>query len=177
MQCKEVVWIEFLGFKLITPIGNILGPSPSVIFGNKIQKIFLLWRFWWRHTSNIWNLVIISQNSKGYSTYTRNILSTWRHHRQKFALDFVSENDARWKTQFLDFVSEICQYGLTYYVSNLWITFPVSNNCFVTTLFVSSPISRLQCKTFVTKQTLSIFPVEIVSNLCFQITFFYSWYW
>ena len=40
-------------------------------------------------------------------------LSTWRHHRQKFALDFVSENDARWKTQFLDFVSEICQYGLS----------------------------------------------------------------
>ena len=23
---------------LLTPIGNILGPSPSVIFGNKIQK-------------------------------------------------------------------------------------------------------------------------------------------
>ena len=101
----------------LTPISNILGPSPSVIFGNKIQKIFLLWRFWWRHTSNIWNLVIISQNSKGYSTYTRNILSTWRHHRQKFALDFVSENDARWRTQFLDFVSEICQYGLNRYLA------------------------------------------------------------
>ena len=26
----------------LTPIGNILGPSPSVIFGNKIQKSFLL---------------------------------------------------------------------------------------------------------------------------------------
>ena len=24
----------------LTPIGNILGPSPSVIFGNKIQKFF-----------------------------------------------------------------------------------------------------------------------------------------
>ena len=105
-------WNQILTCVSLTPIGNILGPSPSVIFGNKIQKIFLLWRFWWRHTSNIWNLVIISQNSKGYSTYTRNILSTWRHHRQKFALDFVSENDARWKTQFLDFVSVICQYGL-----------------------------------------------------------------
>ena len=26
----------------LTPIGNILEPSPSVIFGKKIQKIFLL---------------------------------------------------------------------------------------------------------------------------------------
>ena len=102
-----------LSNSLLTLIGNISGPSPSVIFGNKIQIFFLLWRFWWRHTSNIWNFVIISQNSKRYSTYTRNILNTWRHHRQKFAVDFVSENDARWKTQFLDFVSEICQYGLS----------------------------------------------------------------
>ena len=109
----------------LTHIGNILGLSPSVIFGNKIQKIFLLWRFWWRHTSNIWNLVIISQNSKGYSTYTRNILSTWRHHRQKFALDFVSENDARWKTQFLDFVSEICQYGLKVWNLPLCMVIPI----------------------------------------------------
>ena len=110
LETYSAHWLSLIDS--LTPIGNILGPSPSVIFGNKIQKIFSLWRFWWRHTSNIWNLVIISQNSKGYSTYTRNILSTWRHHRQKFALDFVSENDARWKTQFLDFVSEICQYGL-----------------------------------------------------------------
>ena len=38
------------------------------------------------------------------------------HTQNKFFeifLDFVSENDARWRTQFLDFVSEICQYGLT----------------------------------------------------------------
>ena len=38
------------------------------------------------------------------------------HTQNKFFeifLDFVSENDARWRTQFLDFVSEICQYGLS----------------------------------------------------------------
>ena len=38
----------------------------------------------------------------------------WRTQNKFFEifLDFVSENDARWRTQFLDFVSEICQYGL-----------------------------------------------------------------
>ena len=35
----------------LTPIGNILGPSPSVIFGNKIQKKFFEnFRKLWRHT-------------------------------------------------------------------------------------------------------------------------------
>ena len=39
------------GYWLLTPIGNILGPSPSVIFGNKIQKkIFENFRQLWRHT-------------------------------------------------------------------------------------------------------------------------------
>ena len=39
----------------------------------------------------------------------------WRTQKKFFEifLDFVSENDARWRTQFLDFVSEICQYGLS----------------------------------------------------------------
>ena len=35
---SELLVIDYF----LTPIGNILGPSPSVIFGNKIQKIFLL---------------------------------------------------------------------------------------------------------------------------------------
>ena len=35
----------------LTPIGNILGPSPSVIFGNKIQNFFFdNFRQLWRHT-------------------------------------------------------------------------------------------------------------------------------
>ena len=39
----------------------------------------------------------------------------WRTQNKFFEifLDFVSENDARWRTQFLDFVSVICQYGLS----------------------------------------------------------------
>ena len=44
----------------------------------------------------------------------------WRTQNKFFEifLDFVSENDARWRTQFLDFVSEICQYGL---MVNFWM--------------------------------------------------------
>ena len=33
---SELLVIDYF----LTPIGNILGPSPSVIFGNKIQKFF-----------------------------------------------------------------------------------------------------------------------------------------
>ena len=84
----EWFWNNIVNVVYFTLICYISGISRSVIFGKKNPEIFLVWRFWWRHTSNIWNLVIISQNSKGSSTYTINILSTWRHHRQKFALDF-----------------------------------------------------------------------------------------
>ena len=54
------------------------------------------------------------------------------HTQNKFFeifLDFVSENDARWRTLFLDFVSEICQYGLTGYLK-VQFSHPVRFNKF-----------------------------------------------
>ena len=46
---------------------------------------------------------------------------TQKKHFSNFFLDFVSLNDARWRTQFLDFVSEICQYGLRVRIGNHFI--------------------------------------------------------
>ena len=50
---------EFWFYALLTHIGNILGLSPSVIFGNKIQKLFFAnFRQLWRHTLQLGSDVI-----------------------------------------------------------------------------------------------------------------------
>ena len=55
---------------VLTPIGNILGPSPSVIFGNKIQNFFFEnFRQLWRHTSQLDSDVICGGKGTSYSVH------------------------------------------------------------------------------------------------------------
>ena len=100
--CDRVeIQTQYLSTSLFNPwdsisnVYNLLTPTSA-------KKSRILRRFMRGHTSNIWNIFIISQNNNGYYTYAMNILSTWRHHRQKLMLDF-SKNDAPGYSRFLDF--------------------------------------------------------------------------
>ena len=65
-------------FSSLTFIDNISGISPTVIFGNKIQKIFLVTS---DVTSNIWTVTSYVTDRSPVGVYVHGRLSClWRHH-------------------------------------------------------------------------------------------------